>query len=264
VVRLDGLGLTTDLLEAAGIDGTLTLTGFAPPVMPPGQRLRIGMLDLGLLLEEGLMVFGLQGDRLSVSAVRFDWAGGQVAAEPFAVSLDDPDAEVVLVAEGIDLGVLTDRLPLEDLSVTGRLAGRMPLRLTDDTIRFDDAQLSATGPGIIRYGAEAPALSGAESEGVDLLLEALRNFHYDELALSLDGATGADMDARLRIRGANPDLYGGYPFALTINVAGALERILRRSLETTRYAERVEEFYRDRAGEAVIDGLLDDLDADRE
>jgi len=264
VVSLDGLGVATDLLEAAGVDGTLTLTSFAPVVMPPGQRLRIGVLDFGLLLEDGLAVFGLQGDRLTVSAVRFNWAGGQVSAEPFTVSLDDPDAEVVLAATGVDLGALMERLPLEGLSVTGRLAGRMPLRLTDDTIRFDDAQLSATEPGIIRYRADAPDLPEEQSEGVDLLLEALRNFHYDELALSLDGATGEDMDARLRLRGANPDLYGGYPFALTINVAGALERILRRSLATTRFAERVEEFYRDGGGEQTNDELLDELDVTRE
>ncbi len=260
-IRLEDLGVVTDFLEAAGIDGTVALTGFHPVVAPPGQRLDIAVVDLGILLEGGQVVFGLTGDRLAVSALRFDWAGGQVSAEPFTVALGDPDDTVVLTANGIDLAALAGQLPMEDLSVTGRLRGRVPLRLDDDTIHFDDALLEATGPGLIRYGAGAADLPDDGGESVDLLLEALRNFHYDELALTLNGRTGGDMAARLRISGANPDLLGGYPFALNVNVAGALEQMLRRGLETTRYAERFEEYYRDRAADLVTDAFLDEIES---
>jgi hypothetical protein len=230
--------------------------------MPAGQRVTVEAVDIGLLLEDGEIVFGLpDGERLAVSDARFAWLGGTVRADPFTISLEDPERTVTLHASDVDLARLLAQIPLEGLSATGTLRGTVPLRLTGDIIRIDDGVLEATGPGIIRYAPAEPLPGfGDETGSVDLLLEAAENFHYDDLSLTVSGRTGEDLQARLRLVGGNPDLFNGYPVALNVNLEGALDRILRRGIATSRIDE-VTRAYFERLSEGVVtDDFIEELE----
>ena len=141
-------------------------------------------------------------------------------------------------------------IPLEGLEVSGRLDGRMPLRLTDDTIAIDNGELRTRGPGIIRYNID-PVDVDQEDESIALLLAAVRNFHYNEIIMTLNGTLGDELQVGLRVQGANPDLYDGYPIALNVNVSGALADILRRGLTGERLIRRAEEYFRERAADGA-------------
>lgn len=261
-IRIVDLLLATEFGAASGIDGELTVTGFTPVTMPAGQRVTVEAVDLGLLLEDGEIVFGLpDGERLAVSEARFAWLGGTVRAAPFTISLNDPERRVTLHASDVELSRLLAQVPLEGLSATGTLRGTVPLRLTGDIIRIDDGVLEATGPGIIRYAPEGAVPGfGDETGSVDLLLEAAENFHYDDLSLTLSGRTGEDLQARLRLVGGNPDLFDGYPVALNVNLEGALDQILRRGIATSRIGE-VTRAYFERLSEGVVtDDFIEELE----
>ncbi|HET8726050.1 MAG TPA: YdbH domain-containing protein [Alphaproteobacteria bacterium] len=261
-VALRDLSFATPYMSVGGLSADLHADSLLPLMLPPGQRATIRVLDIGIPLENGEVTFSVSGDGLlSVTGTTFDWAGGRVGAEPFASSWDDPDREIVLSAEGIDLAELLAEMAIDGLEVTGRLDGRIPIRLGNDMIVIDHAVLNTTGPGIIRYAPVAPPDLGQGEDGsLNLLLEALRNFHYESVTVTLDGRTGRDMEARLEIRGANPDLYDGYPISLNVDVSGALDRILRQGLAAARYADQVEEFYRERLRDSVTDDFLDDIE----
>ena len=95
---------------------------------------------------------------------------------------------------------------------------------------------------MLRYaaGAAPPALQ-AGGEGVDLLLQALENFHYEALEITLDGRTDAAMDIGLHLAGANPDLYDGHPVEFNLDLEGELANILRQGVASYQIPERIRE-----------------------
>ena len=78
-------------------------------------------------------------------------------------------------------------------------------------------------PGLGAYDLkQPPAALEAGGQNVNLLLQALENFRYKDLRLTIDGRTDGEMDVGLHIAGANPDLYDGYPIEFNRNLEGAL------------------------------------------
>jgi hypothetical protein len=94
----------------------------------------------------------------------------------------------------------------------------------------------------VRYRPDqAPAALQAGGENVNLLLQALENFRYKELRLSINGRTDGEMDVGLHIAGANPNLYDGYPIEFNLNLEGALANVLRAGLTGYQIPQRIRE-----------------------
>ena len=250
-LRLENLSFEADPVVFVGVHGEVTFDSLWPPTTPSNQRLFVWELDAGVPMTNGVARFALLPDRgLEVSELRFAFADGNLAAEPFTYAFDETDHSMVLLASDLDFAALMTEIPLEGLEVSGRLDGRMPLRLTDDTIAIDNGELRTRGPGIIRYDID-PVDVDQEDESIALLLAAVRNFHYNEIIMTLNGTLGDELQVGLRIQGANPDLYDGYPIALNVNVSGALADILRRGLTGERLIRRAEEYFRERAADGA-------------
>lgn len=245
-----------------GVETVLTLSSLVPPVLPPGQTLRFEQADIGVLVGPGRAVFGLDADRvLSVSDIAIDWADGVLAAEPFTLDVTAVAPDLVLTAEGISLPAVLAPLPIEGLSTTGRLRGRVPVRVEGTALVIDNAVLESAEPGLIRYRpAEPPAFAAGDAGGgVDLFLRAVENLNYESLRLTLDGRTGQDLEVGIAIEGANPDLYDGYPVALNVTVTGALDEILRDSLRAANYGLLAGDRLQERAREAVTGDAIDEI-----
>ena len=254
-LQFSSLGFSIAGVPISGVSGELAVASLAPLVIPAGQSLSIGRVDLGIPLTNGEVALGLNEDgHIVVDHLVFDLAGGSIAAEPFIIHRDGSDQSVVLDAEAIDLAELFAAIDLPALSATGRLNGRIPVRLGADMIRIDNGSLESTAPGVIRYVPEEPPAT-AEA-GVALLLQALRDFRYESLSMTLNGETGGETEIGLRISGANPELYDGYPIALNVNVSGELYDLLRQGLAAGRYARQAEEYYRDRVQDQALDDIL--------
>ena len=262
LIRAEDLMLLTENGTASGINAVVAVDEFIPIVVQPGQRVRAQAVDIGLVFEQGEVVFGIpDGRQLDILAADFDWLGGVVSADPFSVALDNPERRVTLRASGVDLGRLLDQVPLNGLSATGTLRGAVPLRLSGDNIWVDDAILEAVAPGIIRYDPQdALPDFGDETGSVDLLLEAARNFHYEDLSLTVAGRTGDQLSARLRLVGGNPDLFDGYPVALTVNLEGALDQILRRGIAVSEVGAFTQEYFERLSEGLVTDDFIEELE----
>lgn len=236
-VAVEDLSIAVPGLTAFGLNGRFSVAAFDPLTLPPGQVLTAEEVDTAILLRDGRLVFGIHGgDTLSVEDLHFTWAGGVLSADPFETGLNDEERVIALSAQGVSLDEVLSMIGDPDLEAEGDLAGRVPLRLSDDTIAIQGGLLAATRPGVIRYRPAEPPLP-ADEQGVDLLLEALEDFHYDGLSLSLAGQTGQDLTVALRLRGNNPELYDGYPIAVNLSVTGALDQLLEQGLFSANLAD---------------------------
>ena len=115
----------------------------------------------------------------------------------------------------------------------------MPIAIRNGDPVLLDGAIASKEEGLIVYrGAGADAVS---SEQTKLLTDALRNFHYTDLEGGLSGNANGDVTLRLNLRGANPDLYDGYPFAINVKLEGSLADILRRGTVGFRPLELIKE-----------------------
>jgi hypothetical protein len=131
---------------------------------------------------------------------------------------------------------------LDGLSGAGIIDGVLPVELGAAAFTIAGGRLTARAPGWLRYRADAvPTAWQGGDAGVTLLLQALENFRYDQLEITLDGATDASMVVGLAVRGANPDLYDGHPIELDVDLEGELASILQCSLSGYRIPRQIED-----------------------
>jgi len=253
VLRFEGSGL-------GGDDPRLQLRSepvrFAPDGLQPGrlwppvaayvQDVR-GTLRLELTWPDGPA-------RLDVEAVHLTSDYGPLGPVDGRITLDrlwpPRTAEPQLLrVEGMRLAPLVDGFEIADLGAEGTIDADLRFSFTEDgRLYLDDTVIRARGPGVLRYGADRPpGVLAGQGQGVDLLFTALADFRYESLHATLTGYLDDEMTVQLQLRGANPELYEGYPIELNVNLeapilplalAGrdvmALPEAVRRLLEQER------------------------------
>jgi Dicarboxylate transport len=246
-VLIGDAGLSAGGVALEGVNAVVEASSLFPLVLPPGQEVAVGAIDAGVPLTSGLVRFGMARPwHLDIQSASWDWAGGVLRAGPFPLDLEAVAGAPVLEAENVDLGRLLALLPVEGLSGAGTLAGVLPLDIEDGRVSVTAGRLAATGPGRLSYDpAEPPSFLSGGEQGTDLLLRAVTDFRYTSLDMTLDGTAGGELAVKLAISGSNPDFYDGYPVALTLNVSGALDTVLRRSLDAYRIPDAVRERMRE-------------------
>ena len=252
---LDSVGFTAGPARLQQVNGVLHLDRLWPPTTPPGQQLAIGLLELGLPLTQGLIGFRLDPDRtLAVEELRWSFAGGTVRAQPFRVGSEASDIKVTLTADGLDLGQLFALTRLDGLSGEGEVHGALPVRIQGGVAVIAGGALETDRPGQLRYrpAAAAHRLAGRRRQrelvaaGIGTAIMRRSGSH------SMAGPTPRWRSA-CTVRGANPELYGGYPIELNLNLEGELANILRSGLATYQIPDRI----RSRCGVSIASaGLL--------
>ena len=232
-----GLAGAAGPVTVAGVSGTIALSSLSPPIIPDGQKLSIGLLDVGIPLTDVTLLFGYGRDgRLDVDRAEWRWAGGMLHADPFELAPDKPKGTVTLHADGIDAGRLLELIAVDGLEATGKLAGTLPVVFAGDTVTLNGGVLESAGSGTLRYDPAQPpsGLKGEEGSPTAMLMGALTDFRYETLRITIDGQAGGELSAGFSLRGANPSFYDGYPVALNLKLSGALDRILRQNLDVYR------------------------------
>lgn len=228
-------------VDIVRLNSVIAIKSLVPFATEPSQQVAIGLLDIGVPLSDALASFRIEpGPKLVVENARLSLADGRVAVDPIEFDPGAPRIDTTLHVTDVRLEKLLELAAIDGLTATGRLAGDIPLSIRDGAVAIRDAVLSSTEPGVLRYAPETTpsALLGA-GESVALALQALSNFQYSELRLTLNRAAGGDTVALMHVMGRNPDFYGGYPVEFNLNVSGKLDQILDRSLSSYRVPDTI-------------------------
>ena len=210
-MRLNGVSLSTATIpEVKGARGEIFFDNLFEMTTPPGQQISIEELDPGIAVTNGRVVFQLlPEERVSIESAEFDFALGTLAMAPATISLGADATRFEVRLQDIDAANLIQTLKIPDLSVTGRIEGTFPLLLTRRSAFVEHGVLrTREGGGVISYTGNA----GANATGVSrIAFDALREFHYDTLQLTLNGDLNGDVVSSIEFRGRN----GGEPIDLT-------------------------------------------------
>ncbi len=202
-LRLDGVSFaTTTLPIVQDVRGVVEFDDLFALTTPPSQEVSVGLLNPGIAVTDGRLRFQLLPERrLRIEAAVFDFAGGELAMQPTAVTLGQSETLVVLTLRDVDAASLIASLNVPDLSATGRLEGSFPLRLTARTAYVENGVLRALpGGGTLAYTGDA----GLNATGVTrVAFDALRGFRYDALALRLNGDISGEVLTEIEFSGEN-------------------------------------------------------------
>jgi hypothetical protein len=218
-------------VSVAGLTTTLDLTALSPPWAEKQQRLVAQSITAGLPLSGLTADFTLPGDgTVTVSQGAVAVAGGQLTLASAVLPIDGQPGTFSLGVQKIDMAQLAAQAKVDGLSVSGTLSGTLPLRSDETGYHFVEGVLRADGPGRLAYKPSSPPEALAQNQGGSLLLQALSNFVYDKLSITLNGPVTEEISLGVALAGKNPDLYGGYPFEFNLNISGRLSQILRQGL----------------------------------
>lgn len=194
-------------VQAEGIDGSITITGFSPWSTPGNQRIEIEHLKLGKLnMHDGVVVFCLEDDPQAILVERAEWGflGGRVYSRALRLDPAHPDIDLRLFVDGLDIGQLFGLAFGSGGSGSGSLYGMIPAtisrtNLVDFTVG-EGFLYSTSGEGSWKLGGNDAAgmvqqvlerqlerlLPDSVDEGVhDRILSALRDFEYDLFKVDL-------------------------------------------------------------------------------
>ncbi|MGE0184401.1 MAG: YdbH domain-containing protein [Hyphomonadaceae bacterium] len=270
LARLNGVSLATATIPVVeDVRGDVYFDNIFELTTAPGQQVRVGLLDPGVAVHNGDVRFQLLDEqRVSIERAEFDFAGGVLAMAPTTISLGADETRFELTLRDVEGSDLLRALRVQDLSVSGRFEGDFPLLLTRRSAFIQNGRLWALDGGVIAY-------TGAAGESTDgparVAFDALRQFRYDVLALTLDGDLGGEVISSIEFSGRNTgeavDLgeiaqvpgFGnvtvrGVPFDFNVRITAPFRRLAQTAAtisDPTSLLDREEEEDEDGADEPV-------------
>jgi len=227
---LADLSFSTDAVAVEGLDTSIALDGLFPLSTGPDQRLAVRRIDPAVPVEDVAARFRVEpaaAPRLRVNQATGRFAGGRLEVGEVLFDPSQSRHAFTVGVDSIDLGILLGLMNVEGVSGTGRLSGAIPVTIVDESVVVEGGRLVADGPGVLRVRSEAAtsALRGA-GEQVALMMQALADFRYESLSVTLDVEADGGAGATIRMLGNNPAVLDGYPFAFNIGLSGNATKIL--------------------------------------
>jgi hypothetical protein len=239
-LMLRDLSLTQGFVTLRRINGVIRVDGLAPLHTPLGQSVSIAAVEAGLPLSNVSADFQISDDHLHIDSATATLADGTLMADPTSIPLDLASGAMTLRVRDMRLAPLVDMLDIQGLNAAGALAGDIPLRFAGGDVVINNATLSNQQPDRVTYAPEQPpdALSGG-GQSVDLVMEALQDFRYNALRVTVDGRASGELTVTLHIAGYNPDFYDGYPVEFNLSVSGALAQAVQAGMQGYQVPDRI-------------------------
>jgi len=243
--RIDQLAFRTDTISVDGLQGRIMLSEIWPPRTMGPQLVRANNISTAASLNTPEISFSIRpgnetsSPRLTIHHLKSGIVGGQMFIRGMTIDPSDTTHSFDLHLQELDLERVFSLIELEGVSGNGKLSGSIPLSVTGDDVVISDAQLASVAPGILRFQSEqAKQALGGGGEQVELLLNVLTDFRYDELSLGIGRQSGGAANFALHLKGHNPAVMDGHPFNLNINLEGNVDRLLAAVLEGYRLSDR--------------------------
>ena len=239
-LNLADFGFSSGALSMKGLNTDIELDQIRPLRAKSPQRISFGQLLAGVPFDDGDFTIALPGDNTAVvSKADMKLAGGTLTGRDLILHLDHNDQAFIMDVANVDLGTLVPAFVTDGLVASGKMSGRLPLRLNNSRLFIERGRLSGRN-GDIRYSPTTAPAALAQGGGT-ILLQALADFKYDEITANLNGDVAKDLAVGLTLKGRNPSLYGGYPIEFNLSLDGPLNRLVRDGLSGYRIADYIKQ-----------------------
>ncbi len=230
-----------------GLNGVLRMNSDNESITITAQNIEIAAADAGIEISNIRFGLALKDSAIVATDFRAELLGGEVSQKEIVYDWTWPENQFVINLHDIQLGEV---LSLESgITGSGSLGGQLPIIVTDSSIRVERGGVSAQAPGgVLKYDAGAPLTGSAANAGLQLTLDALKNFHYTVLTAQVEYAQSGDLALKVSLQGRNPDLEEQRPFLFNLNITENIPTLLK-SLQLTQEISddldrRIKAFYK--------------------
>ncbi|WP_404363286.1 YdbH domain-containing protein [Marinobacter sp.] len=166
--------------------------------------------------------------RLELLGANAEFLGGEVWVAPNSWDLDNSPWTIPLVVDNLELSRLMTLYPAENLSGTGKLSGQVPVLIAPGTgVRIEGGELVAHDPGgVLKLPADRLRGISQDNQALELVARAVENFHYSVLDSRVQYDQDGTLHLDLHIEGRNPEVQGGRPIVLNIDLEEDIPALL--------------------------------------
>ena len=211
-------------------------------VSEPNLKASIDVVDIGLPTRnvQWQYSFNTANREMRIRELNSELFGGKVEIADFRLNPDNLNQDLTVVLSRLDLESIVELAGYPQLFVDGLISGYIPLTLEDGRILVNDGLVSALRPGgNIRY---TPASNtGAINQSVRLVNDALSNYQYEILNTRVFYDANGELRLEVQLQGLNPDMNGGQPINLNVNVTDNIPSLLRSLKAGQEISERLEQ-----------------------
>lgn len=216
-------------------------------------KLTVGELDPGVPIQQlTLLESSYSGflDRLLEGTATWQSIRGQLLGGEFTLHANrirlDTDNRLQLQLSGIQLQEALAQYPAEGLNGQAIIDGTLPLLVSAQGVFVEQGQLQARQPGTLQFQSEQIRAMRRSNPGMQLVAEALEDFHFNVLSSKLDYEPSGKLLFNIRLEGKNPAVENGRPIHLNLNLEEDLPALLASIQLGNHVSETIQERIRQR------------------
>jgi hypothetical protein len=176
--------------------------------------------------------------QMAVQGLHGEIFGGTFSGNDFIFDLNNKRNSFKIRATNIDLAEIVETQQLEDITVTGRIDGTIPVEINEKGVLIEHgAFINDIRAGTIRYNPAAGTDQLKQNPITGIALDALKDFRYSHLSADVNFTPEGMLTINLQLKGTSPELDTKRPVHLNINT----EQNLLSLLKSLRFAEGVSE-----------------------
>jgi hypothetical protein len=226
--RTESLDFAAAFGPVTGASGEIAFDDLVALSTPPGQQVKLALVNPGVEVKEGVITFRLRPNQVvEVERGRWPFAGGQLLLDPALLDFGQPKARTLSFrVTALDAAKFIEQLKLENIAATGTFDGTLPIVFDKTGGRIVGGQIVARpGGGTLAYVGD---VSNAQTNTLaKLAFDALKSIRYGNLAIDLDGSLDGEIVSLVRFDGVNQSpvapsgiakSFVGLPFKFNIRV----------------------------------------------
>lgn len=194
----------------------------------------VAIIDPGIALEQVSWDYGFDTStgNFILANLESEVLGGAIEIPEFNYDNNSKENRFNIVLNGLDLEEIVSLANYPNLKVDGLISGYLPLLIAGDSLIINEGLVSTLKPGgIIQYAPEEEFPDPNPS--LKLLNEALSNYQYETMDTEIYYMENGDLRMEVQLAGVNPDMNGGQPINLNINITDNIPTLLK-SLRASR------------------------------
>jgi translocation and assembly module TamB len=231
--RTDGLDLEAGFGTVTGASGEIEFDDLIALSTPPGQTVRLALVNPGTEVKDGVIAYRLRPNRIvEIERGRWPFAGGELLLDAASLDFGSPAARrLSFRVTGLDAAKFIEQLKLENIAATGTFDGTLPIVFGTSVGGIVEGRIvggqiiARPGGGTLAYVGD---VSNAQTNAMTrLAFDALKSIRYKNLVIELDGSLDGEMVSVVRFDGVNRSpvapsglarSFTGLPFLFNIRV----------------------------------------------
>ncbi|MFC4655863.1 YdbH domain-containing protein [Rheinheimera marina] len=232
-LQLMGIDGIWDRSEFKGLTGVVALKHSARDWLLSSKALELAQINHGMVA--GPVKFAgsyqflpeqMTAGQLQLNQLQLALFAGLVQVKPGRFDLSK-DQQFELELQQLQLADLLKQRPEAGVSGQGSISGRIPLRWTAQGVTVAQGQIGALAPGgLLKFESDKAKALAQSNQGMQVLMQALQNFHYSVLSADVSYATSGQLLLALHLEGKNPDYENGRAINLNINLEENIPALL--------------------------------------